>query len=56
MQTPDEVIEFLTRQLADSIERMDRAAQVMEDFIEVFKAIEEQLMKERMKGGDDDDR
>ena len=45
-----EVIDFLMDQLVDAINRMDKASQIMEDFIVMFKEIEEALFKEKMRG------
>ena len=45
-----EVIDFLMDQLVDAINRMDKASQTMENFIEVFKELEIALFKEKMRG------
>lgn len=47
-----QVVEFLIDGHIEAVERMDRAAQIMEEFIEVFRELELREMKARM-GGDD---
>ena len=47
-----QVIEFLIPMYSEAIERIDRASQTMEEFISVFKELEERLMKARMLGDD----
>ncbi len=46
------VMEFTIGMLADASERMDIASQRMEEYIELFNQLEEQLMKARMLGDD----
>ena len=47
-----QVVEFLIDQFTESIIRMDRASQTMEEYISVFNQLEERLMKARMLGDD----
>ena len=47
-----QVIQFLIPMYAEAIERIDRASQTMEEYIEVFNQLEERLMKARMLGED----
>lgn len=47
-----QVVEFLIDGHLEAVTRMDRACQVMEDFIEVFTQLEERAMKLRMLGED----
>ena len=47
-----QVIQFLIPMYSEAIERIDRASQTMEEFIEVFNQLEERLMKARMLGDD----
>ena len=42
-----QVVEFLIDGHLEAVERMDKVAQVMEEFIEVFRQLEERAMKER---------
>ena len=45
-----QVVHFLIDGHIEAVSRMDRAAQVMEEFIELFKQLEVRAMKERMNG------
>ena len=47
-----QTVEFLIDIIIESEVRMDRASQIMEDFIDVFRQLEEREMKLRMKGED----
>lgn len=47
-----QVMDFVIDQLVESAERLDRASQTMEKFIEVFEQLEEKEMKARMLGDD----
>ena len=47
-----QVVEFLIDGHIEAVSRMDRAAQVMEEFIEVFRELELKEMKARMNGED----
>ena len=47
-----QVIEFLIPIITDANERIDRASQTMEKFIDLFEQLEESLMKARMLGDD----
>jgi len=44
-----QVVHFLIDGQIEAVSRIDRAAQVMEDFIELFKSLEIRAMKERMR-------
>ena len=44
------VIEFLMSMFTEAVHRIDVSAQIMEDFIKVFKEIEISLFKEKMRG------
>lgn len=44
-----QVVHFLIDGHLEAVSRMDRAAQTMEDFIEMFKELELRAMKERMR-------
>lgn len=45
-----QVVHFLIDGHLEAVSRMDRAAQVMEEFIELFRELEVRAMKERMNG------
>ena len=45
-----QVVHFLIDGHIEAVHRMDRAAQTMEEFIEMFKELEVRAMKERMNG------
>ena len=45
-----QVVHFLIDGQIEAVSRMDSAAQVMEEFIELFKELEVRAMKERMEG------
>ena len=45
-----QVVHFLIDGQLEAVSRLDRAAQTMEDFIEMFKELEVRAMKERMEG------
>lgn len=45
-----EIMDFLIDQIVEATHRMDRASQIMEDFIEVFKELEIREVKARMEG------
>lgn len=47
-----QVVHFLIDGHLEAVRRIDRAAQIMEDFIEVFRELEIMEMKARMKGDD----
>jgi len=45
-----EIIDFLIDQIVEANHRIDKASQTMEEFITLFKDIEESEMKARMRG------
>ena len=51
-----QVMEFVIDQLIDSAERMDKASQIMEDFIGVFRQLEEKDFMKRFEGEEEDGR
>jgi len=46
------VIEFMMSMFTEAVHRIDISAQIMEDFLVMFKEIEEALFKEKMRGPD----
>ena len=50
--TQGRVIEFLMSMFTEAVHRIDISAQIMEDFIVMFKEIEESLFREKMRGPD----
>ena len=46
------MVEFLIEQFTESIMRIDRASQTMEEYISIFNQLEENLMKAQMLGDD----
>jgi len=48
--TQGRVIEFMMSMFTEAVHRIDISAQIMEDFIVMFKEIEETLFKEKMRG------
>lgn len=48
-----QVIEFLIPMYSEAIERIDRASQIMEEFISVFNQLEEKALKARFDPGGD---
>lgn len=47
-----QVVEFLIDNHVEVLDRMDKAAQVMEEFLKMFKELDERAMKLRMLGDD----
>ena len=50
--TQGRVIEFMMSMFTEAVHRIDISAQIMEDFIVMFKEIEESLFREKMRGPD----
>ena len=48
-----QVIEFLIPLITEANERIDRASQIMEKFIEIYEQLEEKAMKDRFEPGGD---
>ena len=51
-----QVVEFLIDGHIEAVERMDKAAQIMEDFIGVFRQLEEKDFMKRFVGLEEDGR
>ena len=48
--TQGRVIEFMMSMFTEAVNRIDVSAQIMEDFIQVFKELEISLFKSKMGG------